>query len=177
MIPRLIPRLHYDTISDLADFTRSLNDFFDCGINGYYISDEVSQDINHLLDLIATCPYLVNRLKDYSVFQPVEASPDDLFVIALSKLRDSGDIDCLVRSLNWQQNDIAFLSNELKTFERTLVKLDDSLRKIAKLRDDSNKLRKRNATLLATISQLRDDKKTLKSIIYEIKKKNPCKNR
>ena len=169
------PRLNFDSVRDLSDFAHSLNLYKSS--QPFIIDLDTEDDILCILDIIISCPYLVERLKEYSVFKPVEASPDDLFVIALFKLRDTGDIDSLVRSLNWQQNDIAFLSNELKTFERTLVKLDESLSKIAKLRDDSNKLRKRNASLLSTISQLRNDKKTLKSIIYEIKKKNPCSNR
>lgn len=162
-------RLNFDTILDIGDFTRYLNNLrFNC------VDVDTVYDVDCVVDLLSSCPFFVSRFKDRPEFC-VKASPDDLFVQALAKLRDNGDIDCLVRSLSWQQNDIAFLSNELKNYERTLVSLDSSLRKIAKLKDDAVKLRKRNGELLTTIQKLRDSNKLLKSVVYE--KKNSCKSR
>ena len=83
----------------------------------------------------------------------VSPDPKDLFVVALSQLRDSGDIDVLVRALNWQHNDIAFLSHQLQGYERSLSKLDTYRKECARLRDAANNLRDRNSELIKALTE------------------------
>ena len=83
----------------------------------------------------------------------VSTKPDDLFVVSLSQLRDTGDIDCLVRALNWQHNDIAYLSHQLHGYERSLEKLDIYRKEVARLRDSANKLRERNSELIKALKE------------------------
>lgn len=80
--------------------------------------------------------------------------PKDIFIHSLSCLKDSGDIDVLVRALNWQQNDIAFLSDRLQSLDRSIKVADDLRVKSARLQDTVNTLRERNAELVKFIKSL-----------------------
>lgn len=122
----------------------------------------LSSNGNYLLswsdDLDSDCELAISLLRDTKLWSKIYsqvrscvlAVPDtrDLFVRALSELRDTGDIDCLVRALNWQHNDIAFLSHELSQFESSLAKLDKLRVQVARLKDANNTLKQRNIELM-----------------------------
>ena len=109
-------------------------------------------------DLAEDCLKAVSILKGTNLWavlshefrSQISSVPDsrDLFVRALAELRDTGDIDCLVRALNWQHNDIAFLSHELSQFESSLAKLDKLRVQVARLKDANNTLKQRNIELI-----------------------------
>ena len=101
-----------------------------------------------IVDILLSDPVLRKSLRDAFFDRP---SPTDLFIISLAQLKDNGDIDSLVRALNWQHNDIAFLSSRLEGYERSLQKLDDLRREVARLRDDAVKLRERNSALIRAL--------------------------
>lgn len=113
-------------------------------------------------EILTTSPVLRKLMIEFAKgVIPKVSTPDELFIKALAQLKDTGDIDVLVRHLSWQQNDIAFLSHQLKDYESTLVKLDKSLSDVARLRDSCNRLRKRNGELLHTIRSLSKNQKKL----------------
>lgn len=124
--------------------------------------DPITFDIQDAFNILLTSPLLRKYMIDFvNKNTPKSSTPDDLFIKALAQLKDSGDIDVLVRHLSWQQNDIAFLSHQLKDYESTLVKLDKALSDVARLRDSCNRLRKRNGELLHTIRSRSKNQKKL----------------
>lgn len=109
------------------------------------VSPEFAEEIvDYLVKIPCLCEAFKNRLF-------VRNDPKDLFILSLTELRDTGDIDCLVRALNWQHNDIAYLSHQLQYYERSLVKLDSYRKECARLKDLSNKLRERNSELIKAL--------------------------
>lgn len=105
-----------------------------------------------------------------------EASPKDLFVQSLANLRDTGDIDSLVRALNWQHNDISYLSHQLVHYESSLRKLDELRVTCARLRDSAEQLRKRNSELITALREA-NVKIPKSSKSNEKPKKNPRSSR
>ena len=107
----------------------------------------------HIRSYIVSSLYSSSIKKLFAQELYVSPSPSDLFVASLSELRDTGDIDALVRALNWQHNDISFLSSQLDGYERTLVKMDKLRQECARLRDSANKLRERNSALIQALKE------------------------
>lgn len=105
-------------------------------------------DVNNLLEVICLSPLL--PLIEQRIFARV-GDPRDLFVKSLAELRSTGDIDCLVRHLSWQQSDIVNLLCEIKDYNRCLAKLDEFRIKCSRLQDSVTKLRERNADLVRAI--------------------------
>lgn len=127
--------------------------------------DADAESIRQAIGLLSDT-YLWAKIKA-QIRSEITAFPDsrDLFVRALAELRDTGDIDCLVRALNWQHNDIAFLSHELAQFESSIAKLDKLRIQVARLKDANNTLKQRNIELINALrsSNLkipRNEKKT-----------------
>ena len=113
------------------------------------LNDICDFDIELLVDIILRHD-LVNKAIRRRLLGE-KPQPKDIFIHALSCLKDTGDIDVLVRALNWQQNDIAFLSDRLQSLDRS-IKVADELRvKCARLQDTVNSLRERNAELVKYI--------------------------
>lgn len=124
------------------------------------LDDPFTLDVEESFHILFTSPLFRSIIFDYvRKVTPKTSTPDDLFIKALAQLKDTGDIDVLVRHLSWQQNDIAFLSHQLKDYESTLVKLDKALSDVARLRDSCNRLRKRNGELLHTIRTHKNQKR------------------
>ena len=106
------------------------------------------KEINDFVDFLLDTPFrdsIISKVRSLVLSRP---SSRDLFVRSLSELADTGDIDTLVRHLNWQHNDIMHLTHELQGYERALVSLDKLRQKNARLHDEINKLRSRNSELV-----------------------------
>lgn len=118
-----------------------------------FTSDDLCDfDIEKLVDIILRHD-LVNKAIRRRLLGE-KPQPKDIFIHALSCLKDSGDIDVLVRALNWQQHDIAFLSDRLQSLDRSIKVADDLRVKSARLQDTVNTLRDRNAELVKFIKSL-----------------------
>lgn len=132
-------QLDFNTFIDLDGFLDVMR----------YDHDSVcADDVNNLLEIICASP--LSLLIEERIFAKV-GDPRDLFVKSLAELRSTGDIDCLVRHLSWQQSDIANLLCEVKDYNRCLAKLDEFRVKCACLQDSVTKLRKRNSELVRSI--------------------------
>ena len=108
------------------------------------------RDKSVIVDLIYNEPKFRDALRDKFFDAP---SPRDLFVVSLANLRESGDIDVLIRALNWQHNDIAYLTSRLVGYERNLEQLDSLRIEVARLKDSANQLRERNSELIRALRE------------------------
>lgn len=108
-------------------------------------------EVDKFVQALLGCPLLVPRLK--AGLSRSKPQSKDLFIEALSRLCDDGEIDVLVRHLNWQHEDIAFLTSQLKSYESSLAKLDDLRVACARLRDQANRLRERNSALIKALRE------------------------
>lgn len=129
-------------------------------------SEEFAEEV---IDFISSIPRLRDAFKRRFFVQP---DPKDIFILALTELRDTGDIDCLIRALNWQQNTIDSLRCDLDSFHRTLTKLDTYRQEVARLKHTVNVVRTRNSELIAALKA--SSVPIPKSKSNENKKKNPC---
>lgn len=104
---------------------------------------------------------LVGRLrKDIQsrlLVQPLD--PRDHFMVSLSNLREDGDIEHLVRSLNWMDDDLRYYKRRVDLLEGE-QKIADKLRvEVARLKDSNNALREKNAQLKEQLKQFKYGKK------------------
>lgn len=125
-----------------------------------------------IVDYLITIPRLRDAFKRRLFVQP---DPKDIFILALTELRDTGDIDCLVRSLNWQQNTIDSLLCDVESLNRSLVQTDRLRQEVARLRHNIGVVRNRNSELLRSLKL--NGCKIPKRNEYEIKKKDQNKSR
>lgn len=132
-------QLNFDTYTDIVTFLDVMR------VDPNLVLEE---DATDLVDVVCDSP--LYAMIEERVFAKV-GDPRDLFVKALAELRSTGDIDCLVRHLSWQQSDISNLLCELKDYNRSLKKLDDFRIKCSRLQDSVTKLRERNAELVRAI--------------------------
>lgn len=135
-------------------------------------NNNVSQEFaEEIVDFLVTVPRLCEAFKKRFFVQP---NPKDIFILALTELRDTGDIDCLVRALNWQQNTIDALSFDVERFNRTLLQLDVYRQKCARLQHSITTLRQRNAELIKALKE--SNSSIPKRHQYETTKKNQSKS-
>lgn len=131
-----------------------------------------SEFAEEVVDFLINCPNIkeafINRLF-------VKPDPKDIFILALTELRDTGDIDCLVRALNWQQNTIDSLRCDVDNYHKTLLKLDVLRQECSRLQHNLSVVRDRNAQLIKALKEHYCP--IPKSKNHEIKKKNPRSNR
>lgn len=132
-------QLNFDTFTDVVTFLDAMR-----ADPNLVLED----DVTDLVDVVCDSPLF--PLIEQRVFAKV-GDPRDLFVKSLAELRSTGDIDCLVRHLSWQQSDISNLLCELKEYNRCLKKLDEFRVKCSRLQDSVTKLRERNAELVRAI--------------------------
>ena len=120
-----------------------------------YLADTVpffsDEDWDDLVELLQDEIPFVKRFR--AIFFSRKPQAKDLFIESLSRLCDDGDIDVLVRHLNWQHEVIAFLTSQLKSYESSLAKLDDLRVACARLRDQANRLRERNSALIKALRE------------------------
>lgn len=122
--------------------------------NFKYFNLDIQEEI---LSILLSSDLLLKSVMQRLLVQPLD--PTDTFMVSLSRMRDDGDIEHLVRALNWQHLDICNLKEQLVGYERAL-KVTDKLRQdTARLRDSVNKLRDRNGELMRTIHKLRSNGK------------------
>lgn len=125
-----------------------------------------------IVDFLIKIPRLCDAFKRRLFVQP---DPKDIFILALTELRDTGDIDCLIRSLNWQQNTINSLLCDVDALNRSLIQTDRLRQEVARLRHNIGVVRNRNSELL---SALKSNGCTIpKRKENEIKKKNQSTSR
>lgn len=132
-------QLNFDTFTDIVSFLDEMR------ADPNLVLEE---DVTDLVDVVCDSPLF--HLIEQRVFARV-GDPRDLFVKSLAELRSTGDIDCLVRHLSWQQSDIANLLCEIKDYNRLFKKLDEYRVRSARLQDSITKLRERNAELVRAI--------------------------
>lgn len=136
-------------------------------------NDSVSEEFaESIVDYLISIPRLCEAFKNRLFVQP---NPKDIFILALTELRDTGDIDCLVRALNWQQNTIDSLRCDVDRYHSTLLKLDALRQECARLQHNLSVVRNRNAELIKALKEC--SCKIPKRNEYEIKKKNPRSSR
>ena len=122
--------------------------------NFKYFNLDIQEEI---LSILLSSDLLRKSVMQRLLVQPLD--PKDTFMVSLSRLRDDGDLQHLVRALNWQHMDICNLKEQLVGYERAL-KVTDKLRQdTARLRDNVNKLRDRNGELIKQIKNLRTNAK------------------
>lgn len=143
------------------DILKSVTNFIGCTT---YHWDSTSLDV--FTKAVVGCPVLLQRILKASNSR---VNSRDLFIQSLASLKDTGELDVLYRSLEWQHNDICHLTHELQHYERALEQLDDYRVKLARVKDDCAKLRERNAALVKQLKELRTYGK--------VSKKDSCKNR
>lgn len=143
---------------------KTTNNFQSITIYNNQVSEEFAEQI---VDFLISIPRVCEAFKNRLFVQP---NPKDIFILALTELRDTGDIDCLVRALNWQQNTIDSLRHDVDHYHKTLLKLDVVRQECARLQHNLTVLRNRNSEL---VKALQESKVSIpKRKEYEIKKKN-----
>ena len=114
-----------------------------------FLNRNVSTDMaEHIVDMLVDYPTIMTAFKNRFFSQP---DPKDIFILALTELRDTGDIDSLIRALNWQQNTINSLSCDLQGYHRSLSKLDTYRQEVARLKHRCNVLSQRNCELIQAL--------------------------
>lgn len=111
------------------------------------VSEEFAEEI---VDYLISIPRLCKAFKNRLFVQP---NPKDIFILALTELRDTGDIDCLVRALNWQQNTIDSLLFDVEHYRKCLLKLDDLRVECSRLQHNLSVVRSRNAELIKALKE------------------------
>lgn len=103
-----------------------------------------------LVDFLIEVPTLCECFKKRLFVQP---NPKDIFILALTELRDTGDIDCLVRALHWQQNTIDSLRYDVDHYHKSLLKLDALRIECSRLQHNLGVVRSRNAELIRALQE------------------------
>ena len=129
-----------------------------------YRFDSTALDV--FSNAVVLCPVMLQRILKASSSR---VNSRDIFIQSLASLKDTGELDVLYRSLEWQHNDNCHLTHELQHYDRALERLDDYRVKFARVKDDCAKLRERNAALVKQLKELRSYGK--------VSKKDSCKNR
>lgn len=122
--------------------------------NFKYFTDDIQ---NEILSILLSSDYLLKSLMQRLMVHPLD--PTDTFMISLSRMRDDGNLEHLVRALNWQHIDICNLKEQVVGYERSLKVTDKLRQETARLRDSVNKLRDRNGELMKQLKKLRENGK------------------
>lgn len=141
---------------DLLDsyLEEQLSSCADMMINFY---DDLPDDKKSLLIDRLLAGRLRQDIQERLLVHPLD--PRDHFMVALSNLREDGDIEHLIRALNWMDDDIRLLSQEMSRLIGS-DKAADKLRiEVARLKDSNNALREKNAQLREQLKQCKYGKK------------------
>lgn len=123
-------------------------------IHNIKIDTDLPDHVDQLIDFLFSDPVIYDRLVERVKYRI--STPNRRCLEAIERLQD-GEIDNLIRTIHQQDEDIIFLSHQLRGYDSFIKKYDRLAVKVDFLKRQNQRLIQRNKTLVNHVYKSKDN--------------------
>ena len=124
-------------------------------IHKIIIDTDLPDHVDHLIDFLFSDPVICDRLVERVKYRIT--TPNRRCLEVIERLQD-GEIDNLIRTIHQQDEDIIFLSHQLRGYDSFIKKYDRLVIKVDYLKRQNKRLLERNKTLVNNVYKSKDNR-------------------
>ena len=124
-------------------------------IHNIKIDTDLPEHVDQLIDFLFSDPVIYDRLVERVKYRIT--TPNRRCLEAIECLED-GEIDNLIRTIHQQDEDIIFLSHQLRGYDSFIQKYDRLAVKVDYLKRQNKRLLDRNKTLVKNVYKSKDNR-------------------